>query len=53
MEGTMSQNFDLGPSFHFLDSRKYCYKNEKLFVFFQIKSELSPKYKIRETIPSI
>ena len=22
MEGTLSQNFDLGPSFYFIDSRK-------------------------------
>ena len=22
IEGTVSQNFDLGPSFHFIDSRK-------------------------------
>ena len=26
-EGTVSQNFDLSPSFHFMKSRKICLKN--------------------------
>ena len=44
IEGTVSQNFDLGPSFHFIDSRKWFYKKIiKSYLFFQIKSELNKK----------
>ena len=46
MKGTMSQNFDIGPSFYFTKSRKIIMKN---FPVFDIKSKLGHIYRNSET----
>ena len=43
MEGTVSQTFNIGPSFDFMKSRNIIMKKiVKIFPFFDIKSELRP-----------
>ena len=53
IEGTVSQNFDLGPSFYFMT------KKGNFLIFLQIifldfiKRELGPKCKIWDTVPAL
>ena len=44
MQGSVSQIFDLGPSFYFMKCRKlFCIKKTKSYPFFAIKNKLGPK----------
>ena len=55
MQGSMSRNFDLGPSFHFMKCRKKDFENIlKIYQkFFYIKSKLRPKSKFGDTLSSV
>ena len=39
----MSQNFDLGPTFDFMQSREQVLQNNQKLPFFDIKSRRRPK----------
>ena len=53
MEGTVSQMFYLGYSFHFMWFRKSFFKIvQNVTRLFDIKWKLRPKYKIWDTVPS-
>ena len=44
MEGSVSQNFDLGPSFYLMKYRNLYYRKcKKSYPFFHIKLKLGPK----------